>query len=219
MKILNISAPFISSPLNYIHNISISTGTFPSSLKYSLFKTGDKNNMANYRPIWLLTSSSKVLKQVIYKRVLTHINPWNAKLNLICHLLAFIGAHHILHVSRIRVNYHNILVTEQFGCRWISSTENTSYDLICEILKDSNNKRIVGDIFRQKNFWLFNLSILSSKLEFYGIMEKAYTLIKLYLDSRQQRVMFTNEFSNNNMCSNWSIVKHGVPQGSIMVKR
>ena len=32
------------------------------------------------------------------------INPLNAELNTICHLLALLGAHHILHVSRIRVN-------------------------------------------------------------------------------------------------------------------
>jgi hypothetical protein len=32
------------------------------------------------------------------------LNPLNAKLNPICHLLALLGAHHILHVSRIRVN-------------------------------------------------------------------------------------------------------------------
>jgi hypothetical protein len=31
-------------------------------------------------------------------------NPLNAKLNPICLLLALLGAHHILHVSRIRVN-------------------------------------------------------------------------------------------------------------------
>ena len=31
-------------------------------------------------------------------------NPLNAKLNPICHLLALFGAHHILHVSKIRVN-------------------------------------------------------------------------------------------------------------------
>jgi len=77
MKILKISAPFISSPLNYIHNISISTEISHSRLKYSMFKTGDKNNMANYRPIWLLTSSSEVVEKVIYKRVLTHINNHN----------------------------------------------------------------------------------------------------------------------------------------------
>jgi hypothetical protein len=32
------------------------------------------------------------------------INPLNAELNPICHLLALLGAHHILHISRIRVN-------------------------------------------------------------------------------------------------------------------
>jgi hypothetical protein len=31
------------------------------------------------------------------------INPLNAELNSICHLLALLGAHPILHVSRIRV--------------------------------------------------------------------------------------------------------------------
>jgi len=30
-------------------------------------------------------------------------NPLNAEINPICHLLALLGAHHILHVSRIRV--------------------------------------------------------------------------------------------------------------------
>ena len=33
----------------------------------------------------------------------TVLNPLNAQLNPICHLLALLGAHHILHVSRIRV--------------------------------------------------------------------------------------------------------------------
>ena len=32
------------------------------------------------------------------------INPLNAELNPTCHLLALLGAHHILHVSRIKVN-------------------------------------------------------------------------------------------------------------------
>jgi len=45
-----------------------------------------------------------------------HFNPLNTKLNPICHLLALLEAHHILHVSRIRVklylnkhvSHHNI---------------------------------------------------------------------------------------------------------------
>ena len=34
-----------------------------------------------------------------------YINTLNAELNPVCHLLALLGAHHILHVSGIRVNY------------------------------------------------------------------------------------------------------------------
>jgi hypothetical protein len=39
-----------------------------------------------------------------------NINPLNAELNPIRHLLALLGAHHMLHVSRIRVNskYHDL---------------------------------------------------------------------------------------------------------------
>ena len=33
----------------------------------------------------------------------TVLNPLNAELNPICHLLALLGAHPILHISRIRV--------------------------------------------------------------------------------------------------------------------
>jgi hypothetical protein len=32
-----------------------------------------------------------------------NINPLKTQLNPICHLLALLGAHHILHVSRMRV--------------------------------------------------------------------------------------------------------------------
>jgi len=34
-----------------------------------------------------------------------NLNDLNAELNPICHLLALLGAHHILHVSRIMVNF------------------------------------------------------------------------------------------------------------------
>ena len=38
---------------------------------------------------------------------LQHINPLNAKLNPICHFLALLGAHHILHVIMTRVKGTN----------------------------------------------------------------------------------------------------------------
>jgi len=36
------------------------------------------------------------------------IIPLSAELNPICHLLALLGGHHILHVSRIRVNTFDV---------------------------------------------------------------------------------------------------------------
>ena len=41
------------------------------------------------------------------------VNPLNAELNPICHLLELLGAHHIIHVSRMRVNG---LQAEHFSC-------------------------------------------------------------------------------------------------------
>jgi hypothetical protein len=95
-NLIKASAPFISSPLTYICNTSLSTGMFSSRLKYSeitpIHKKGDKIDMSNYRPISLLSTFSKILEEVIYKRLLSHLNKYN------------------------------ILVKEQFGFRENSST-------------------------------------------------------------------------------------------------
>jgi hypothetical protein len=40
-------------------------------------------------------------------------NPLNADLNPICHLLALLGARHIFHVSRIRVNNKEKIIRTQ----------------------------------------------------------------------------------------------------------
>jgi hypothetical protein len=49
IKILKINLPFIISPLTYIFNKSLSTGTFPTRLKYSqinpILKKGNKEEM------------------------------------------------------------------------------------------------------------------------------------------------------------------------------
>jgi hypothetical protein len=37
-----------------------------------------------------------------------HFNPLNAELNPICRLLALLGAHHIFHVSGLRVKLHGV---------------------------------------------------------------------------------------------------------------
>jgi hypothetical protein len=71
--VLKSCCPFISSPLTYICNTSLSTGVFPDRLKYaiikSLYKGGSKQDVNNYRPISVLTSFSKIFEKVMYSRI------------------------------------------------------------------------------------------------------------------------------------------------------
>jgi hypothetical protein len=58
-KVIKISSPFISSPINYICNEMLLWGVFPDTLKYAIIKTLQKNDdrrgVSNYRPVSLLT--------------------------------------------------------------------------------------------------------------------------------------------------------------------
>ena len=53
------------------------------------------------RSVYLIFLSVQRLGWQLFWKV--NVNPLNAKLNPICHLLVLLGAHPILHVSRIRV--------------------------------------------------------------------------------------------------------------------
>ena len=74
----------------------------------------------------------------------------------------------------------------------------------------------VGGIFcdLQKAFDCVNHNILLMKLEFYGITGITYKLIKSYLGGRYQRVVLNNH--SPSLCSNWSEITHGVPQGTVL---
>ena len=58
---------------------------------------------------------SQVKKNLSQSTVYIAINPLNAELNSICHLLALLGAHPILHVSRIRVKIRKNYIYCVFG--------------------------------------------------------------------------------------------------------
>ena len=63
----------ISKPLTRIINLSLSSGIVPKQLKLAriipLFKSGDQDLYANYRPVSVLPIFSKFLEKVVYKRL------------------------------------------------------------------------------------------------------------------------------------------------------
>ena len=71
-------------------------------------------------PLWAFVSCSRV-NFTFYLLTLPAFNTLNAELNPICHLLALLGAHHIFHLSRIRVNRKSLgklfyVNTVQYTC-------------------------------------------------------------------------------------------------------
>ena len=56
--------------------------------------------------------------------------------------------------------------------------------------------------------------LLLSKMHYYGISGKGFTLIRSYLKDRYQRVIISNK--SQQYFSEWEPIRYGVPQGSIL---
>ena len=70
---LKLSRYYISSSLADVFNASIKTRIFPADFKLGkvtpIYKTGDKDDPGNYRPISVLPSTSRLFKKVLYNQL------------------------------------------------------------------------------------------------------------------------------------------------------
>jgi hypothetical protein len=73
------------------------------SFTFSLLTYTKTQQLVNVDFILWQKLVSLSLEQRVKNKLFIKFNPWNAELNPICHLLALLGAHHILHINRIRV--------------------------------------------------------------------------------------------------------------------
>jgi len=64
---------------------------------------GAKDKILEGLRAWISATSLIYPQKCTEQRRCVSINPLNPELNPICYLLALLGAHHFLHVSRIRV--------------------------------------------------------------------------------------------------------------------
>ena len=67
----------IKNILFHVFEVSIQQGIFPESLKIAkvtpMFKSGEKNNVSNYRSTYILPEFLKVLERIMYNRVYNHL--------------------------------------------------------------------------------------------------------------------------------------------------
>jgi Reverse transcriptase (RNA-dependent DNA polymerase) len=78
MHLVKTVLPFISSSLLHIFNKSLELGVVPEKLKIAkvnpIFKSGDTQDMNNYRPISLLCTFSKILEKIVFLRLMKYLS-------------------------------------------------------------------------------------------------------------------------------------------------
>ena len=150
--------------LAHIVNSSFSQGTFPSALKNAkvvpIHKGGCKTEVANYRPISLLSSFSKIFEKLMHIRVLQFLDS------------------------------NGSLFENQYGFRPGMSCEHALLNATNSILHSLNRNQITVLLLLDysKAFDVIEHSILLKKLQHYGVRGPALEWFSSYLDHRQQFV-------------------------------
>lgn len=160
-RLLKDSSNYISKSLTSIFNRSLTSGTFPSLWKQgkvtALFKSGDRLDCNNYRPITVLPTLSKILERAIHQQVYGYLEE------------------------------HNILTSKQFGFRPRLSTTTALTHLSDTILQNLDKGKMTGAVFLDlsKAFDTVDHSLLMDKLKSIGMDTQALSWFKSYLANRQ----------------------------------
>jgi hypothetical protein len=86
------------------------------------------------------------------------------------------------------------------------------------ILKLLNQKAHVGGVFCDlaKAFDCVNHEMLLTKLHYFGIRGSTANWFKSYPTNRKQKIEIKSPYITQSTYSNWGIIEHGIPQGSIL---
>ena len=173
-------------------NKSLSEGLSPQVMKLAdvcpLFKSKDRSETNNYRPISLLLTLSKLLEKIICEKVYTFLDSTNQ-----------------IYVS-------------QYGFRSGHSCENAISELVSAVLKGfQSNKYTVGVFLNlSKAFDTLEHTILLDKLHYYGIRGIAHDWFRSYLSNRKMRVKCLVSSTGKTEFSEYADITYGTPQGSCL---
>lgn len=166
----------LTIPITRIINLSLDENIFPSTLKTAIvtpvYKSGDRQEVSNYRPISILPAISKVVEKAVAEQLVAHLNK------------------------------ENLLHPMQFGFRANHSTETACCYFIEVIKSSLDKGGVVGAIFLdlRKAFDTVNHSVLLSKLSTFKLSVDVLNWIQSYLLGRSQCVRINDKTSSLKAC-------------------
>ncbi|CAG4937950.1 unnamed protein product [Colias eurytheme] len=191
LDMLKLTLPATLSNITYIINLSFATGTFPSLWRNALVrplpKIDNPQDLKDLRPISILPCLSKVLEKIVHKQLMDYIEK------------------------------ENILPDRQSGFRKRKGTTTAVTDVMDDILcaQDEGKGTVLVLLDYSRAFDTINISLLLSKLTYYGLSPSTINWFNSYLSNRTQRVSVAMEDGSNRL-SDCKTVTKGVPQGSIL---
>ena len=110
------------------------------------------------------------------------------------------------------------LYAGQYGFRKQHSCENAICELVSEVIKNQEQKRLTVGIFLDlpKAFDTLSHKILLQKFIKYGIRGKESDWYTSYLTGRQLRAKCNTEYDGSNQYSEYFPIEYGTPQGSCL---
>lgn len=167
-EIIKQVAEFITDPFVRIINKIFETGYFPSVFKTSIvipvFKSGDRQEILNYRPISLITNFAKVIEKILKIRITNYIKKYELISNM------------------------------QYGFQQGKSTQDAIVSLTERIYSalDEGKPSLCVFVDLAKAFDTVSHKLLINTLEDMGFRNNALNLFKSYLSGRQQCVRVNN---------------------------
>ena len=161
-KILKDNVSILSPYLEEIFNFSIRTGVFPNELKIGkvtpIFKSGEKEDLNNYRPISVLPTIARVFEKLLYNQLYKFFTE------------------------------NQLLGDQQYGFRSLHSTALALGKCSNQWLMNIDNGKINSVIFLdiRKAFDTVNHEILLQKLSSYEIKGDTHKFFECYLKDRTQ---------------------------------
>lgn len=172
VKLIKNNHIYLTTPLVHIINLILSKGEVPEQFKISLvtpiFKSGDKSNISNYRPISVINNFSKIFEKCLKDRLLNFFQ------------------------------VHKIISKNQYGFVHGSGTSDALYELTKQITEklENNEKCVTVFLDLAKAFDTVPHDRLLDVLSRNGVRGTALCVFESYLKDRQQYLKIEDALSD-----------------------